>query len=160
MKKFENHLDEQQEQQLLRIEHNGCWLAFWGLLAAILVQSLFFDGSLAQLAGEWIVFMVLCIYMAVACARRGIWDRTLKMDRKTNLIVSAVAAVVFGLWMLAMVLRRAPDRVGGAIAAAVISAVVVFAVCLGALTVAARATKKRLDAMEAEPEEADEIPEE
>ena len=33
MKKNSN-LDERQEQTLLRIEHNGCWLAFWGLLAA------------------------------------------------------------------------------------------------------------------------------
>ena len=27
-----SNLDEMQEQELLKIEHNGCWLAFWGLL--------------------------------------------------------------------------------------------------------------------------------
>ena len=27
-----SNLDEIQEQELLKIEHNGCWLAFWGLL--------------------------------------------------------------------------------------------------------------------------------
>ena len=30
-----NNLDEMQEQELLKIEHNGCWLAFWGLLAVM-----------------------------------------------------------------------------------------------------------------------------
>lgn len=33
-----NNLDEMQEQELLKIEHNGCWLAFWGLLAVMAVQ--------------------------------------------------------------------------------------------------------------------------
>ena len=33
-----NNLDEMQEQALLKIEHNGCWLAFWGLLAVMAIQ--------------------------------------------------------------------------------------------------------------------------
>ena len=27
-----SNLDEMQEQELLKVEHNGCWIAFWGLL--------------------------------------------------------------------------------------------------------------------------------
>ena len=34
--KKKNKLDEMQEQKLLRIEHNGCWFAFWALIAAML----------------------------------------------------------------------------------------------------------------------------
>ena len=33
-----SNLDERQEQALLKIEHNCCWLAFWGLLTALFVQ--------------------------------------------------------------------------------------------------------------------------
>ena len=33
-----NNLDEMQEQELLKIEHNGCCLAFWGLLVVMAVQ--------------------------------------------------------------------------------------------------------------------------
>ena len=153
MKKLENHLDEHQEQELLRIEHNGCWLAFWGLLIAIMAQQLIFGLSFARVAGEWIVFMGLAVYIAIASSRRGIWDRALKMDLKTNLIVSGVAALVFGAWMVAMSLRRIPDKPVGAVAAGVFSAVLVFAVCFAALSFAAHATKKRLEALEAEPEE-------
>ena len=39
MKKTKSNLDELQELKLLKIEHNGCWLAFWGLLAVILTQN-------------------------------------------------------------------------------------------------------------------------
>ena len=40
-----NNLDEMQEQELLKIEHNGCWLAFWGMLAvmAIMIWGYFTD---------------------------------------------------------------------------------------------------------------------
>ena len=34
-----SNLDEMQEQALLRIEHTGCCLVFWGLLAAMAVQG-------------------------------------------------------------------------------------------------------------------------
>ena len=38
-KRNKSNLDERQEQRLLRIERNGCWLAFWGLLVAMGVQT-------------------------------------------------------------------------------------------------------------------------
>ena len=33
-----SNLDEMQEQKLLRIEHNGFWIGFWGLVLAMAVQ--------------------------------------------------------------------------------------------------------------------------
>lgn len=157
MKKFESKLDEQQELQLLKIEHNGCWIAFWGLLAAILVQQLIFGYDMSKIAGEWIVFMALAVYMAVDCSRHGIWDRRLQMNRRTNLAVSALAGGLFGLWMLIMTMRNFPDKLGGSIAAAIVAAVLVFVICFAALELTARSTKKRIEAQEAEPEEEAEI---
>lgn len=91
-----NNLDEMQEQALLKIEHNGCWLAFWGLLVAMAVQMMMrVPGS--QMLGEWIVFMVLSLYLCIACLRKGIWDRHLTANWKTNLIVSLLAAVATGI---------------------------------------------------------------
>ena len=91
-----NNLDEMREQVLLKIEHNGCWLAFWGLLAAMIVQMILRVPGI-QIMGEWIVFMVLGLYLSVACLRKGIWDRRLKADWKTNLIISLLAAVAVGI---------------------------------------------------------------
>ena len=91
-----NNLDEMQEQALLKIEHNGCWLAFWGLLAAMALQMVMRVPG-RQMLGEWIVFMALSLYIVIACLRKGIWDRHLKANWKTNLIVSLLAAVAAGI---------------------------------------------------------------
>ena len=91
-----SNLDEMQEQALLKIEHNGCWMAFWGLLAAMALQMVMRVPG-RQMLGEWIVFMALSLYIVIACLRKGIWDRHLKANRKTNLIVSLLAAVDTGI---------------------------------------------------------------
>lgn len=91
-----SNLDEMQEQALLKIEHNGCWLAFWGLLAAMALQMVMRVPG-RQMLGEWIVFMALSLYIVIACLRKGIWGRHLKANWKTNLIVSLLAAVAAGI---------------------------------------------------------------
>ena len=77
-----NALDEYQEQTMLKIEHNGCWFAFWGLLAAMMIQMVVFQDAKAA-AGEWVVFMCLALYMAAACIKNGIWDRHLTLSTST-----------------------------------------------------------------------------
>ena len=152
-----NNLDEMQEQELLKIEHNGCWLAFWGLLIAMIVQSFAFGSmNFKPLAGEWIVFMILALYLAFACVRKGIWDRKLAMNTKTNLIISAVAGVVMGLFNAVMVFRNYHKPVGTA-AAAGIAAVITFIICFVALTFMMKQTQKRKASMDAEPADANEI---
>ena len=94
MKTNKNMLDERQEAELLKIERNGCWFAFWALLAAILIQQIM-GRSWEQLAGEWIIFMVLAVYITAACLRRGIWSRNYRMDAKTNAAFSALGALAF-----------------------------------------------------------------
>lgn len=101
MKKTKSNLDELQELKLLKIEHNGCWLAFWGLLAVILTQIAIGNDSKQDLSGEWIVFMCLALYLTVGCIRNGIWDRKLKPNFKNNIMASSIAAVVMGiLWFI------------------------------------------------------------
>ena len=159
--KRKGNLDEMQEQELLKIEHNACWLAFWGLLIALIIESFAFGsmkdtGYFQTLCGEWIVFMVLALYLAVACVRRGIWDRKLAMNTKTNLMISAVAAIATGLINAAKIFWSYHMPMDTAIAA-VITAVITFVICFVILTVLMKQTKKRKAAMEAEPEDANEM---
>lgn len=91
-----NNLDEMQEQKLLKIEHNSAWLAFWGLLAAIVIQVCL-GANLYQILAEWLVFMILAIYLLVGCLKAGIWDRKLKPTLKSNIVVSICAALITGL---------------------------------------------------------------
>ena len=155
--KMRNNLDEMQEQELLKIEHNGCWLAFWLLLGAMIVQSIVFRGmSFQTLAGEWIVFMILALYLAFACARKGIWDRKIPMSNKANLIISLIAAVVVGAFNAVMIFKNYQKPVG-TMAAALITTVITFVICFAALTMMMKHTEKRKALMEAEPADADEL---
>ena len=147
---MKSSLDEMQEAKLLGIEHNGCWLAFWGLLAAIVVQLFVFGmENFRYIAGEWVVFMALAVYLGEACLRNGIWDRRLKADRKTNLIASLVAAAAAGLVSGAVVLARY-HSVSGAVASFVIFFAAVFAACFLLLSLTAREYKKKLAKLEDE----------
>ncbi len=153
MMKFRNNLDERQEEELLKIEKNGCWLAFWGLLAAILVQTVMNVGDFSKIAGEWIVFMVLTIYILGACSKRGIWDRHFKPDFKTNLIVSLISGLVCGLFIFAVSCMNVPEFTPVIILLSVISAVVVAIIAFAFLALCAHFVKKKAADLEKEPED-------
>ncbi|MBR0040755.1 MAG: hypothetical protein IJP64_05190 [Oscillospiraceae bacterium] len=153
MKNMKNNLDEMQEAKLLQIEHNGCWLAFWGLLAAIVVELFVFGvENMRYFIGEWVVFMALCVYLGEACLRNGIWDRRLKADRKTNAIVSLIAGAAAGLIFAAISLVRY-HSVPGAIATFALLFVFVGLCCFLALSLTAKEYRKKLAQLESEGDE-------
>lgn len=90
-----NRLDEMQEQTMRKIESHGFWLLWGSLLAAWIVQMMF--GAADKAAGEWVVFMIGCIYTVVACLRNGLWDRHLSDTAPANAVWSLVAAVAVTL---------------------------------------------------------------
>ena len=147
MKKMKNNLDERQEQELLRIEHNGCWIAFWGLLIAMVVQLIAGIHGPENLAGEWIVFMCLALYLGISCIKNGIWDRRMKPDFKTNLIASGIAAVVMGIVWFTISYRNY-HKLAGSIATGVFMFLVTGVLCGVALMVASNVYKKRLKKLE------------
>ncbi len=153
MKKNRNYLDERQEQTLLQIEHNGCWLAFWGLAAALVVQRFFFDYDFRNLAGEYIVFVALALYIAVSCLRQGIWDRRLKPDTSSNLIVSLTAAFITGILGFVRTVKSFPDKIAGSLASGIVYAVITFTVCLAVLQFSAGLFRKKQAKLEEEPQE-------
>ncbi|MCR4725199.1 MAG: hypothetical protein K5772_07170 [Clostridia bacterium] len=156
-KKKENNLDERQEQIMLNIEHVGCWIAYWGLLISILVQEIVYRGDFRYVLGEWIVFLVLCVYVLAGCIRNGLWDRHIKPTMKNNVIASLIAAGVIFLFTFVMIIRNFPDKPVGAAAAGLGSAAAVFVLCLIALSAAKRATEKKQEELEKEdPEENEE----
>ena len=46
IRKMKSNLDERQELKLLKIEHNGCWIAFWGLLIVMAIQMIVGNDSI------------------------------------------------------------------------------------------------------------------
>ena len=83
-----NLLDEMQEQKLLKVESRSFWLMWWSLLIAMLVQRILGGATAKELAGEWIVFMIACLYSLVECLRNGIWDRHFRATLGANLLGS------------------------------------------------------------------------
>lgn len=155
MKRLKNNLDERQEQELLYIEHNGVWLAFWGLLAAIIVQCIT-GVPWREIAGEWIVFMALCVYLLEACIRKGIWDRYLRPNFKTNAAISFFAGLATALITAVMMWRNLGGHMeyrGAVILCTAIAGGFTFAICLIALSISAGATKKRQEKLEKETSE-------
>ena len=78
MKKRKNNLDERQEQALLHIESQGFWLAWGGLLLAMLAQLALRRADLWGLLPEWAIFMAMNLYMLVQCLRHNICKGRLK----------------------------------------------------------------------------------
>ena len=152
-KNMNSNLDERQEQALLKIEHNCCWLAFWGLLIALFVQRAAFGADLDRTIGELVVFMILSIYLGVSCMREGIWDRRLRPDAKTNTAISCIAGLVVGIGMFLQVHGNFPDKIGGSIAAGVFAALMTGTLCFVVLCVSAAAYRKRVNELEAEPDD-------
>ena len=148
-----SNLDERQEQTLLKIEHNGCWIAFWGLLAALIVEQFLFGPEFRYIAGEWIVFMVMAIYLAVDCLRNGIWDRRMKANGKSVLAASAIAGLVFAAVMFVITMIRYPGHPVGSASAALIGFAMTFVLCFIVLSLSAKSYKKRIEKLEQEPEE-------
>lgn len=141
-----NNLDERQEQKLLQIEHNGCWFAFWGLMAALLIQMALGRG-LSSIIGEWIVFMALALYLSVACMKNGIWDRKLKPNFKTNMIISTIASLVVGVLWFGISYHNYHKLVGS-IATGVFMFVLTGALCMAGLSFSSWIYKKRVEKME------------
>lgn len=142
-----NNLDEMQEQKLLHIEHNGCWLAFWGLTAAVIAQGLM-GCSFREVIGEIILVLVLSLYILIDCLRHGIWDRRLKPTVKTNLLGALAAAVIVSLFTISTnhYLSEPLDYV----LTISISGGSTFALTYGALALCGKIYQKRKEKLEKE----------
>ena len=140
-----SNLDEMQEQELLKIEHTGCWLAYWGLLAVMVIQMVLRVPG-AQILGEWIIFIVLSLYICIACMRKGIWDRRLKANRKTNLVISLLAAIA--VTILVVLTNPYLSEPLDYVLTAGITGGFTFALCFATLSVCVKLYNKRREKLD------------
>ena len=142
-----SNLDEMQEQEMLKIEHYGCWMAYWGLLAAMVIQMVMRVPG-AQMLGEWIIFVIMSLYICIACMRKGIWDRRLKANWKTNLVISLLAAVAVAVLVVLSnpYLSEPLDYV----LTAGLTGGFTFVLCFAALSIGMKLYKKRREKLDQE----------
>ena len=143
-----SNLDEMQEQKLLQIEHTCCWLAFWGLVTAMVIQVVT-GGSLREIAGETVIVFLLSGYLCFNCLRLGIWDRHLKPDLKTNLVSSLLTGGFIGVFSFFRFRGQITDPNRLCIAC-LISGFVTFGATMLLLSVTAVIQKKRREKLDKE----------
>lgn len=157
-KRMTNKLDEMQEQKMLKIEHNGCWFAFWGLLAVLLIQVIIYgyrDDSWKYMVGEWSVFMCLALYIIIDCLRNGVWDRRLSPTPTVNACASVIGGVVVCVLNFTVSYREY-HMLAGAVARGIIAGIMVFILCFAGLTWCTFLYKRRVNRLEQEGEDKDE----
>lgn len=157
MKKRKNNLDEMQEMKLLHIEHTAFWLCFWGMLVSIYLQCAMGNGDLRSIGGESLVLVISAIYVLVSCIQNGIWDRKLKPDGKTNLILSGIAGLVVGGFWFVVSYYRYHHIVGSLVTFLMMSIfTAVLTMLLLTMTAAVYRRKKRKLEQKADQEEREE----
>ena len=139
---------------MLRVEHNGCWLAFWGLSIALFAQLIYYGPDCSeQIIGEFIVFMCLAFYIGIGCVKNGIWDRKLAPTWKTNLCASLLAGVLGGIIRFFTAYREY-QSVEPCVAVGVIIGINIFVICFVLLSASLLVYKWRENRAEREdPEE-------
>ena len=153
MTKLRNNLDEMQEQNLLNIEKTGFWIAYWGLVIAIVVQALIYEeNAFAYIRGEVIILFVSGICMTLECIRKGIWSRSIPATPQANLLCSFVAAGAFSL-ILGVIKYIQYGSLPGAFASAVIFFISMFILCFVLLSGLLFFYKRKKEKLEAEDEE-------
>lgn len=101
-----DNLDEMQKQTLLKIESRGFWALWVLLLAALIIESLL-GFTPREMAAEWFIFMLGSAYSVISDLRAGIWDRHLKANTKTNVVVSVAGGAAVFVWGLIKLQRLA-----------------------------------------------------
>ncbi len=143
---LKNHLDEMQDQKLLKLEEYGFWVMFWALVCAIAIQ-LIIGGSIKEVLGEIIVLLIGSVYISVTTLKNGLWTRTSLPTRKGNVLVSIVPAVLIGaIHIFKMIQSNSMETKPLLITVAV--AVAVYAGCFVILEVFRIAYNKRRAALD------------
>ncbi|MEN6391217.1 MAG: DUF6773 family protein [Syntrophomonas sp.] len=97
MKLFKKVVDERQELELLKIEHYGFWILFWGLCISTIVQVIVMDAPFKQVAAEFSILMVGSIGILVGCVMKGQWDYYTMPNTKTYILTGGIGATIFCL---------------------------------------------------------------
>ena len=147
MKRIKSNLDEMQELKLLKIEHSACWIAFWGLVSAIMIQLALGNDSWKNIIGETSVLLVVSVYLTITCTKNGIWDRKLKPNLNTNLFISILVGIVVGcFWFITSYYRY--HALIGSIATFIFMMILTSILCFSTLTFCCRIYKNHKDKLD------------
>lgn len=138
-------LDEMQEQKAAKSKCRAFWLAWIGLLIALIVEFAT-HATIREMAPEGIIFVVISVYGTACDIRNGLWDRYLRPNITTNLLLSCATGLFMGVFFYFSY------RDSG-IAFCIASGLFVAALCFGALQLCCAIYKKRRKTLDTSEEE-------
>ena len=147
MKKMNNNLDERQEQALSKIAEKGFWLLFWGMFASIILQFVL-KCEVKSILINLAVFVLVSIYFVFRCTKAGIWDRYLKPNFLTNLIISIITGGFVSLLITYIAYTQWESTTAGIVISAVLYGGVAIVGALSLLSIFAEVYKKRVRDLE------------
>lgn len=162
---WKKEIDERQQAELNRVGNTGYWLAFYLLIGAVVVESVFMNRPFREWAVEWFVFMILAVYEIIQCLRIGVWSEYkqnpgTKDYLRYTVIGSGIFAAVFtvGSWFKAAPeYRTVPAFLALFALDFLFLAVLLFAAFLGIGALLKRCRKKQEERLNEELKEDDEI---
>ncbi len=145
--------DERQEKQLLRIEHIGSAIGWWGLLTAIMVQWVLFGSDFSRLGGEIIVFIPLSLYLGVSPIAKGLRDRYWPASLCGKLLISLFFGVAAACLSAAAVWLRPESAWNSTAGMFLILLISMFFVSFIFLSFLQKLTDHRANRLEKEPDD-------
>lgn len=140
-----NNLDEMKELKLLKIEHKGLMIGFYGLVVLIVIESFitgFKDTSIVL--DKVILVLIVGTYMVVSCVKEGIWDRNIDTSNRSVLLIS----LFLGLCGAGVLGYKAYVSGAGIIYSSVLGFIIGFVAC-SVLSILVRFIyNKRIDTLE------------
>ncbi|MBQ4305065.1 MAG: hypothetical protein II774_11340 [Lachnospiraceae bacterium] len=100
--------------------------------------------------------MVLALYLAIDCMRKGIWSRAYRPDPRVNLAFSAVGAAFSMAFAFFTIYRRTGGSMRIAAGAGLLGFIFTFILIFVTLSLSAAAYKKRLEQLDREPSDPEE----
>lgn len=141
------HIDEMQENKLLKIQERGFWLTFWLLFIAIFVQVLI-GTTLKEIAGEIIVLVIASIYIATVSLKNGLWTRKTRPTTKNSLLTSIVPAIILGAFWAVRSIVMLNKTIADCFVQIIIVMLSAYVVCFVMLELLRRIYKKQREKLD------------
>lgn len=149
-------LDERELMEMYKIEHYAFWFLFWALFASIFIQMLFFEPSIKQIGGEWIIFMIAAVASSIAYYKGGHYDYFTKPGIKSYLLYSIFFTIVADVIIaIAFYVHHNYYNMIGFIITIVLYGLVTFVVIFVTLALSGEAIKKRRKKLEEQFDDSD-----
>lgn len=91
---MKKNMDERELMEMYKIEHYMFWFTFWALFASLIIRVAFCGFNINQIAGEFIVFILMSVISCILYLRKGIYDTWSQPGIKSYFVYSLIFSIL------------------------------------------------------------------